>query len=228
MARWRRPGARELLLVFLLLTASILILDWLSPAAIAHYNRSVGSLLSAAFFIWLVSRGSRVARMVLIVASGLTYAVVVLAVARLWDLTIVVLVTICAVQVALLASPAVYARTRRLPYQARMSWTQLFRRPPPWLLPWGLVLGALVTLAYLGSMDWVTVPGCRPAADACQAIAEGYPLRWLTSHHNVPVIDKYALVRDFTQWALASSSVLYVAWLRLRPYSPVPELAGPS
>ena len=94
----------------------------------------------------------------------------------------------------------------------------MVRRPPSWLVPCGLVLGVVVTLAYLASMGLVAVPGCRPAAaEACSVLGEGYPLRWLTAPQSTPVVDKYALVRDCAQWALASSSVLYLAWLRLRP-----------
>jgi hypothetical protein len=59
---------------------------------------------------------------------------------------------------------------------------------------------------------------------ACSVLAEGYPLRWLTAPQSTPVIDKYALVKDCAQWALACSSVLYVAWLRLRP-GPAPTQA---
>lgn len=84
----------------------------------------------------------------------------------------------------------------------------------------GLFLGVLLTLAYLGKMGMVAVPGCRrTAAEACRVLAEGYPLRWLSAPQGtpVPVIDKSALVRDWAQWALAFSSVLHLAWLRLRP-----------
>jgi hypothetical protein len=156
--------------------------------------------------------------MILIIGSGVSCAVAALAVARLWDLPVMALVVICAAQVALLASPPVYGRTRRpVPIPARApGWAQLVRRPPAWLLPWGLLAGALVTLACLGSMDWVVVAGCRPtASDACSALAEGYPLRWLTAHQNEPVISKGALLKDCAQWALASMSVLYLGWLWL-------------
>ena len=156
--------------------------------------------------------------MILIIVSSASCAVTALAVARLWDLTIMALVIICAAQVALLVSPPVYGRTRRpVPIPVRApGWAQLVRRPPVWLLPWGLLAGALLTLACLGSMDWVAIPGCRPAAsDACSALAEGYPLRWLTAHQNEPVISKGALLKDCAQWALASTSVLYLAWLWL-------------
>jgi hypothetical protein len=40
-------------------------------------------------------------------------------------------------------------------------------------------------------------------------------LRWLTGDQGVPVISKYALLRDFVQWALTCTSVLYLAWLWL-------------
>jgi hypothetical protein len=117
-----------------------------------------------------------------------------------------------------LVSPPVYGRTRRPPISVRApGWARLAHRPPAWLLPWGLLAGVLVTLACLGSMDWVAVPGCRPAAsDACTALAEGYPLRWLTAvQTNVPLISKGALFKDCAQWALVSTSVLYMAWLWL-------------
>ncbi len=154
--------------------------------------------------------------MILIIVSTASCAVTAFAVARLWDLTIVALVIICVAQVALLVSPPVYGRTRRpvpIPVRAR-GWAQLVRRPPVWLLPCGLLAGVIVTLACLGSMDWVAIPGCRPtASDACSALAEGYPLRWLTAKQSEPVISKGALLRDCAQWALASTSVLYLAWL---------------
>jgi hypothetical protein len=51
-------------------------------------------------------------------------------------------------------------------------------------------------------------------------------MRWLTAPQSTPVIEKYALVRDCAQWALACSSVLYVAWLRLRP-GPAPASPKP-
>jgi hypothetical protein len=137
VTRWRRPGANEILLAYLLLAAIGFVLNWLS--------RSVSSqslLLSfsiTALLVWRVSRGGRFSRMILIIVS-------------------------C-------ASCAVTA--------------------------------------------WVAIPGCRPtASDACSALAEGYPLRWLTAKQSEPVISKGALLKDCAQWALASTSVLYLAWLR--------------
>ena len=227
VTRWRRPGAGEILLVYLLLAATGFSLNWLS-----HTYRSpapLWSFLIVAFLTWRVSRGGRIARIILVLGSVASCATAVLAVARRWDLSVLALVIIGAAQVALLLSPPVYGRTRRpAPVPARApGWAQLVRRPSAWLLSLGLLAGALVTLACLGSMDWVAIAGCRPAAsDTCIALAEGYPLRWLTAHQNMPVIAKAALLKDFAQWALASTSLLYLGWLGLTAPAGLPELAG--
>ena len=59
-----------------------------------------------------------------------------------------------------------------------------------WVLPWGLLAGLLLTLAFLGHMDFRNLPGCRqpvygpplphPLA-RCDTIEEGYPVRFLSS-----------------------------------------------
>jgi hypothetical protein len=227
VTQWRRPGAGEILLVYLLLAATGFSWNWLS-----HTYSSpapLWSFLIVAFLAWRVSRGGRISRMILVIGSVASCATAVLAVARRWDLSVLALIIIGAAQVALLVSPPVYGRTRRpAPVPARApGWAQLVRRPPAWLLSCGLLAGALVTLACLGNMDWVAIPGCRPAAsDTCTALAEGYPLRWLTAHQNMPVIAKAALLKDFAQWALASTSLLYLGWLRLTAPAGLPDLAG--
>jgi hypothetical protein len=219
VARWRRPGADEILLVFLLLDAIGFICSGLSHSA-SPRNSPLPLFLVDAFLVWRVSRGGRISRIILITGSGAVYAVTALAVARLWDAAVVALVIISAAQIALLVSPPVYGRTRPTPIRVRaQGWSRLLPpRPPAWLLPWGLLAGVLVTLACLGSMDFTTIAGCRPAAsDACGAMAEGYPLRWLTAIQGTPVISREALLRDSVQWALGCTSLLYLAWLRLMP-----------
>jgi hypothetical protein len=156
--------------------------------------------------------------MILLLAGEASYAAAALAVARLWDPAIAAMVVICAAQVLLLLTSPVYGRTRRpAPVLVRApGWAQLVHRPPAWLVLCGLLAGVLVTLALLGNMSFVAVPGCRPAAsDLCTALVEGYPLRWLTADQNMPLIIKRALLKDCTQWALVSTSVLYLAWLIL-------------
>jgi hypothetical protein len=217
VTRWRRPGADEILLVYLLLVAIGLAWSWRSGSVAPHYPPA--SFLIAAFLTWRASRGGWLSRRLLIVGSGAFCVAAALAVARLPYLTVTALFIIGAAQVALLVSPPVHGRTRQPgPLQVRApGWVRLIRRPPAWLLPWGLLAGVLVTLACLGHMDYVAVPGCRPAAsDACTALSEGYPLRWLTAvEPNVPVISKEALLKDCVQWALVITSVMYLAWLGL-------------
>jgi hypothetical protein len=213
--RWRRPGAGELLLVFLALEVVASCMALLQGSA-TGLGRQLESLLITAFLIWRVSRGGRISRMLLILWTALSYAVLVLAVARYWNPAIVIFVLMAAAQIALLVSPPVFARTRRTQYPARIGWTQLVRRPPSWLLPWALFLGVLVTLACLGSIAPVPLPGCKPVpTGGCFSWTGGYPLRWLTGGQLVPAIGKYALLRDCAQWALACGSVLYLAWLWL-------------
>jgi hypothetical protein len=222
VARWRRPGSDEILLVFMLLAAIASVCNWLSHL---DGSQNLWSFLTTAFLVWRISLGGRISRMILILGSGADYAAAALAVARLWDVTVVALGIICAVQIALLVSPPVHGRTRPAPILARApSWAQLVRRPPMWLLPWALLAGAVVTLACLGNMDWIAVPGCKPAAsDACHALAEGYPLRWLTANQGMPLIFKGTLLKDCAQWALVSMSVLYLGWLWLTAPAGAPD-----
>ena len=216
MARWRRPGVNEILLVLLLLATIGFILGWLSPSY-SPRDYPLSSFLVTVFLIWRVSCGGRISRTLLIIGSVASLAVSALAVARLWDVSVVSLVAISAAQIALLVSPPVYGRTRPTPIVVRArGWAQLVRRPPAWLLACGLLAGVLVTLAFLGNGDFVAIPGCRPAAsDACSALVEGYPLRWLTAYQNAPLIFKGALFKDCVQWALVSTSLLYLGWFWL-------------
>ena len=84
MARWRRPGADEILLVFLLLDVIGFICGGLSHGA-SPRNLPLPSFLTDAFLVWRVSRGGRISRIILIIGSGAVYAATALAVARLWD-----------------------------------------------------------------------------------------------------------------------------------------------
>jgi hypothetical protein len=217
VTRWRRPGAGEILLAYLVLAAAGGIVGWLSRAYGPHQD-PVSSFPVTAFLAWRVSRGGWISRALLILGSLGSCASAVLEVARMWDAAVVVLFVIAAAQFLLITSLPVYGRTGRPePVLVRAEgWTQLVWRPPAWLLPWGLLAGAGLTMALLGSMTSAAIPGCdQAAAGACTALAEGYPLRWLTADQGFPVIFKGALLRDYVQWALACTSVLYLVarWL---------------
>src|SRR5258706_1051969 len=65
-------------------------------------------------------------------------------------------------------------------------------------------------------MRWTQLPGCGPAGAPrahlparCIGLAEGYPLRFLYGYQGVPKIDKLALMKDWAQWSLISTSALY-------------------
>jgi hypothetical protein len=201
----------------LLNIAAFFILGWLRKPAILPGN-DWSYFLVAFFCIWRVSRGGRISRVFLITSGGLSYAAAVLSLARVWNPAIAALIIIYAAQAVLLVSPPVFGHTRPTPVQVRAAgWAQIVRRPPSWLLPCGLFLGVVVTVAYLANMHPVTLPGCTPpSSDACSVMGQGYPLRWLTgSPYGDSVIDKYALIRDGVQWALTCTSVLYLGWLWL-------------
>jgi hypothetical protein len=212
VAQWRRPGVHEILLVFLLLAAIGSVCAWLSHSD--NQNDPLASFLVAAFLSWRVARGGRFSRMLLILGSGASYTVAALDVARLWNTSVATQLIVGAAQVALLVSVPVYWHTRATPVTVRVEgWAPFTGRPPVWLLPWGLLAGVLVTLACLGHMDYALIPGCRATASGtCGALAEGYPLHWLTADRNDPVIFEGALLKDCVQWALVSMSVLYLGW----------------
>ena len=210
-----------MLLLFVVLSAVAGVVSSVSHPVLPAKAQPI-PFLFAAFLAWRVSRGGRISYAILLLETALQCLGAMLAVARYWNFVVVGLVVISAVQIMLLVSPPVAARVERVPAPAIASgWTglvALVRRPPAWLLACGVLIGVLVTLAYLGNMGPVAVPGCSPAASvACTGIMEGYPLRWLSATQSVPVIDKGALCKDCVQWALVSCSVLYAAWLWLRP-----------
>jgi hypothetical protein len=166
---------------------------------------------------WRVWRGGRICRVLLITNGVLGYAGIALHLARLWRPLELWLLADFAGQVALLASPAVYQRTRPGAHLRAVTVAPLAGRPRMWMLPWALLAGLVITLLFLAQMDWTAIPGCGPASAAvaslpsrCIGLAQGYPLRFLFGHQSVPEIDKPALVRDWAQWSLISGSALYV------------------
>jgi len=223
VTRWRRPGASELLLLFLVLAAVSTTLAWLLHGRRAPYPLPACAVL--AFLTWRVSRGGRLSHGLLLLGSAAACGVAAMSLARSWDRDVVTLLVLEGAKFALLLSPPVHGRTDqpRLNQVRLDSWASLLRRPPAWLLLSALLAGAGVTMACLGHMDWGPVAGCRPAgSDPCMALSEGYPLRWLTARGNAPVIAKAALLRDFVQWSVVSGWVLYLGWLGLAPSAPGP------
>ena len=146
---------------------------------------------------------------------------------------VLLLLVIYAAQIALLLSPGVYQRTRRDPPTGWAVTASVKSRPPLWMVLIALLAGLVVTLLYLGSMDWATMPGCGPAGAAiaqlpngCFGLTQGYPVRFLTAAQGIPKIDKRALIEDWAQWSLVSFSAFYLLWLsHRRPEPPCDQTA---
>ncbi len=98
-----------------------------------------------AFFVWRVTRGGRISRLLLVVVAeaGLIAAVIVLAIRFSWGE--LGLLAACGAQVALLLSPAVYRRTR--PADESHGSVALWRRRRPAPLVAALAAGAVLGLA---------------------------------------------------------------------------------
>jgi hypothetical protein len=214
---WRNPRWAGLLMaayVLLSLAVGPDVFSTTGPGPVGPQAHVFGAL-AAAFFAWRVTRGGRISRMLLIMATGIAFLVTAFVIAsRFWPLVFGVLVAY-GVQLALLLSPAVYQRTRPPGWPGRLRWTRV--RPPAALLLFGALAGLVVTLLGLSHLN--TPPaGCYshgvPAAGiACVTFADGYPLRWLASYHSALVVSWGAMLKDLAQFTVISVSVHYGLWL---------------
>jgi len=200
-----------LLAAFLVLS----VLVWPAEAAVGGSNFSLPGLVILLFLTWRVSQGGPISRMLLILVSGADYSGAAFHFARMPGPADLWLLVASAGQVALLVSPAVYQRTRRSTV-AGSAPTALAGRPRPWMLPWGLLTGLIITLLFLAQMRRTHVPGCGPAGaplahlpTRCIGLGEGYPLRFLYAYQRIPKIDRLALMKDWAQWSLIGTSALY-------------------
>jgi hypothetical protein len=169
--------------------------------------------LAAAFFAWRVTRGGRISRMLLIVVTGIAFLATAFVIASRFGPLVFGVLVAYGVQLALLLSPAVYQRTRPPGWPGRVRWSRV--RPPAALLLFGALVGLVVTLLGLSHLD--TPPaGCYgdggPAAGLL-CVTFGYPLRWLATYHGALVVNWGATLKDLTQYAVISVSVLYGLWL---------------
>src|SRR5258708_18113655 len=98
--------------------------------------------------------------MVLILGSGGDYSGAAFHVARMPVPLDLWLLVASAGQVALLVSPAVYQRTRRSSV-AGSAPAALAGRPRPGMLPWGLLAGPGIPLAFLPPTAWAPLPRAR-------------------------------------------------------------------
>ena len=105
-----------------------------------------------------------------------------------------------------------------------------------WVLPWGLLVGGLLTLVFLGQMSWKPLSGCGQTSSSpyrpyslrggCATIDEGSPVRFLSSAPGVeanpgtrsrdayvssaPIINKGGLAEDWLIWSLVRCVAFYI------------------
>jgi len=117
-----------------------------------------------------------------------------------------------------------------------------FKPPAWWVVPWSLLAGMILTLVFLGSMNWKPLSDCGQAISppyrqyslpgGCATIDEGYPVRFLSGTptleqnpgtgsryadvNSVPVIDKGGLAEDWLIWSIVSCLALYIVSSRRR------------
>jgi hypothetical protein len=232
MSRIWRSGPGQILVLYLILDVIAV-----ACAAVAHpalpQRAQAPWLPLAAFLAWRVSRGGRPSRVILIILGILSFAGDAFIGTRSWSLLVLLLMAIYAAQITLLVSPAVYQSTRRDPLTDWAATAPVKSRPPLWMVLIALLAGLVVTLLYLGNMDWATIPGCGPAGAAipqlpnrCFGLTQGYPVRFLTAAQGIPKIDRRALIEDWAQWSLVSFTAFYILWLsHWRPEPPCDQAA---
>jgi hypothetical protein len=232
MARISRSVPGQLLALYLILDVIALACVAVAHPALPERAQPI-SLPLAVFLTWRVWRGGRLSRVILITLSMLSFAGVAFTSASSWNLSVPGLLAIYATQIALLVSPAVYQHTRPNTPPAPAATASMHWRPPLWMFLSALLVGLVLTLAYLGSMDSAAIQGCGPAGAPiaqlparCIGLAQGYPLHFLTAYQGTPEINKTALIEDWAQWSLVSFSVLYLLLLLHRRPEPSRDHPG--
>jgi len=235
---WRRPGV--------LMTAYVLLFAVsafghpgmkLPPTAAWVTAVSVGIAL-AVFLAWRVSRGSATARALAVVYSAL---LIIAAISspdlRSGGLASLGLLALYLVQIALLVSTPIYDRTREESTDLPPGEAPLWPIPPWWMVAVALAAGVLITLLFLGSMDWQSVACAATQRSVlpahCATLAEGYPVHFLSAipsaNSAYPVINKAAAAEDLAVWIVVSFAACYLSWLPSRrpAAAPAARVAAP-
>jgi hypothetical protein len=177
---------------------------------------TVFGALATGFFAWRVTRGGRASRMLLILSTGIAFVVTAFEIASRFGPVVFAALVACAVQLALLLSPAVYQRTRRRGWAGPTGWTRV--RPPLALLLLAILAGLAVTLLGLSHLG-APPPGCDDGAAGpvptigCPLVADGSPLRWLAAYHSALLVNWGAMLKDWSQYTVVSAAALYGCWL---------------
>jgi hypothetical protein len=222
---WRRPGALMTAYVLLFAASGFAQPGMKLPPTAAWVSAiSVGTAL-AAFLAWRVTRGSASARALTVVyAALLIIAALSSPELRSGGLVSLGLLAIYLVQIALLVSTPIYDRTRQEPAHLPPGGAPPWPIPPWWMAAVSLAVGVLITLLFLGSMDWQSVACAATQRSSplthCVTLAEGYPVHFLSAipsaNSAYPVINKAAAAEDVTVWIVLSFAACYLIWLPSR------------
>src|ERR1700722_6662663 len=159
--------------------------------------------------------GGRASRILLIVSTALAFLATAFEIAPRFGLAVFAVLAACAMQLALLLSPAVYQRTRPRGEPGPAGGAGV--RPPLALLLLGILAGLAVTLVGLSHLG--PPPGCEDGAAGraptilCPTVADGFPLRWLAADHRALVVTWSAMLKDLIEYTVISTAALYGGWL---------------
>jgi hypothetical protein len=140
----------------------------------------------AAFLAWRVTRGSALARALIIVWTvGLTQKVLWSSAMKSGGLITLGLLALYLAQIALLVSTRIYQRVSEGRSGRPPSTARLWPTPARWMAGAALAGGLLITLLFLASMDWQSVPCASPSPSTlpsrCATLAEGFPVHFLSA-----------------------------------------------
>jgi hypothetical protein len=225
MARiWRMPGV--------LMTACVVLyaISLMQPrtrywATTGQLGADLLSVAIMAFLAWRVTRGSLISRVLVIVYIGAwIQGVLWSADMRTGGLVSLSLLVIYFAQIALLVSTPIYERTRKDWAGRPPSTARLWPTPPWWMAATALAGGLLITLVFLGSEDFRSVPCATPSATParCVTLVQGFPVHFLgaipSDGFAAPIIYKGAAAEDMAIWTALSFAACYLFWLpRQRP-----------
>jgi hypothetical protein len=202
---------------------------------------NVAAIAISAFLAWWVTRGSALAR-------GLMILYTIAAIASLLssygmtsgDLASLGLLISYLAELALLVSMPVYNRTRKRQRDTAVDEPRAWALPPKWLAVTAVAAGVILTVAALGGSSFRSVPGCQApgylaphsaSLNQCTTLVEGYPVPYLSAVPGLnldsgnkvtpanldlsatPLISRGAAAEDLGIWILISFAALYLLWV---------------
>lgn len=226
MARfWHKPGVLMTAYVVLFVTAQALATSRAPASPWLRQVADAGNLPTALFLAWRVTRGGWLSRgLIVLFTAALIRELVGGPDLRSGGLVSLGLVAICLVQIALLVSTPIYERTRKDGADRPPSTGRLWPTPPRWISLAAVTAGLVITLLFLGSEDFQSVP-CGPASSSapparCVNLTQGFPVHFLSARQSggfaAPVIDKGAAAEDLAIWTVLSFAACYLIWLPSR------------